>query len=152
MTKTLLPVSTPKVRPPRRFASRFHTDIYAPADRTIVRAHGEIDRASRTAFRAALTASLQRQPSLLIVDLAGVSALGASGLAVLLGVANRAARAGIPIVVIGARPRVYRRFALTRLVDRLDVHPTPTTRTLIPASVAAATACSSGQSRNRESS
>jgi anti-anti-sigma factor len=133
MTKTLLPVSTPKVRPPRRFASRFHTDIYAPADRTIVRAHGEIDRASRTAFRAALTASLQRQPSLLIVDLAGVSALGASGLAVLLGVANRAARAGIPIVVIGARPRVYRRFALTRLVDRLDVHPTPTTRTVIPA-------------------
>jgi anti-anti-sigma factor len=133
MTKTLLPVSTPKVRRPRRFASRFHTDIYAPADRTIVRAHGEIDRAARAAFRAALTAGLQRQPSLLIVDLAGVSALGASGLAVLLGVANRAARAGIPIVVIGARPRVYRRFALTRLVDRLDVHPTQATRTVIPA-------------------
>jgi anti-anti-sigma factor len=133
MTKTLLPVSTPKARRPRRFASRFHTDIYAPADRTIVRAHGEIDRAARTAFRAALTAGLQRPPSLLIVDLAGVSALGASGLAVLLGVANRAAHAGIPIMIIGARPQVYRRFALTRLVDRLDVRPTPTTRTLLPA-------------------
>ncbi|WP_239309727.1 MULTISPECIES: STAS domain-containing protein [unclassified Frankia] len=133
MTKTLLPVPTPKARRPHRFASRFHTDIYAPADRTIVRAHGEIDRATRTAFRAALTAGLQRPPSLLIVDLAGVSALGTSGLAVLLGVANRAAHAGIPIMIIGARPRVYRRFALTRLVDRLDVHPTPTTRTLIPA-------------------
>jgi len=133
MTKTLPPVSTPKARRPRRFASRFHTDIYAPADRTIVRAHGEIDRATRTAFRAALTAGLQRPPSLLIVDLAGVTALGASGLAVLLGVANRAARADIPITIIGARPKVYRRFALTRLVDRLDVHPTPTTRTLIPA-------------------
>jgi anti-anti-sigma factor len=152
MTKTLLPVSTPRTRRSRGFASRFHTDIYAPADRTIVRAHGEIDRATRTAFRAALTTGLERPPSLLIVDLAGVSVLGAWGLAVLVGVANRAARTGIPIVVIGARPRVYRRFALTRLVDRLDVHPTPTTRTLIPASVAAATACSSGQSRNRESS
>ncbi len=133
MTKTPLPVSTPKARRPRRFASRFHTDIYAPADRTIVRAHGEIDRATRTAFRAALTTGLQRPPSLLVVDLAGVTALGASGLAVLLGVANRAGRAGIPIMIIGVRPKVYRRFALTRLVDRLDVHPAPTTRTLIPA-------------------
>ncbi|WP_133150685.1 hypothetical protein [Frankia canadensis] len=69
MTKTLLPAYTPKARRPRRFASRFHTDIYAPADRTIVRAHGEIDRATRTAFRAALTTGLDRQPSLLIVDL-----------------------------------------------------------------------------------
>ncbi|CAO5158886.1 anti-sigma B factor antagonist [Frankia sp. AiPs1] len=126
MTKTLHPVSATGARHPARFTSRFHTDIYAPGDRTIVRAHGEIDRATRKAFRAALTTGLDRPRSLLIVDLAGVSALGGWGLAVLLGVANRAARAGIPITIVGARPRVYRRFALTHLIDRLDVHPTPT--------------------------
>jgi len=140
MTKTLLRVSATGAWRPARFTSRFHTDIYAPADRTIVRAHGEIDRAARTAFRAALATGLERPRSLLIVALAGVSALGAWGLAVLVGVANRAARAGIPIMIVGARPRVYRRFALTRLVDRLDVHPTPTTRTLLSSSVDASPA------------
>ncbi|SNQ49558.1 Anti-sigma factor antagonist (fragment) [Frankia canadensis] len=105
-----------------RSAFRFHTDIYAPPDRTIVRAHGEIDLATRAAFRAALTAGLDRQPSLLVVDLAGVSVLSPYGLGVLVRVAKQAARAGIPITVIGARPRIYRRFALTRQVARLNVH------------------------------
>jgi len=66
-----------------------------------------------------------------------VSVLGPYGLSVLVGVANRAARAGIPITIIGARPQVYRRFTLTHLVDRLDVHPTPVARTLTPASTTA---------------
>jgi anti-anti-sigma factor len=117
----------------------FHVEIYAPPDRTIVRAHGEIDRVARSAFRAALRTGLERPPAPLVVDLAGVSVLGLYGLSVLVGVANRAARTGIPITITGARPRVYRRFALTRLVDRLDVHPTPVARTLIPAAIDAPT-------------
>jgi anti-anti-sigma factor len=131
---------------------RFHTDIYAPPDRTIVRAHGEIDLATRAAFRAALTAGLDRQPSLLVVDLAGVSVLGAGGLGVLVGIANRAARAGIPIMIIGARPRVYRLFALTRLVDRLDVHPTPAAGILNPPRSTVLPAHSPAEPRDRESS
>jgi anti-anti-sigma regulatory factor len=71
--------------------------------------------------------------------IAGLIVLGSWGLAVLVGVANRSARVGIPIVVIEVRPRVYRRFALTRLVDRLAVHPTPTARSLTSASVDAPT-------------
>ncbi|WP_007514015.1 MULTISPECIES: STAS domain-containing protein [Pseudofrankia] len=120
---------------PDRFVSRFHADIYAPPDRTIVRAHGEIDLATRAAFRAALSAGLDRAPLLLVVDLGGVSVLGACGLGVLFDAANRAARADIPIMVIGARPRIYRLFALTRLVERLDVRPAPVMGTLIPAAV-----------------
>jgi hypothetical protein len=36
-------------------------------------------------------------------------------------------------------PQVYRRFALTRLVDRLDVRPTSVAWTLIPVSIDAPT-------------
>lgn len=117
-----------------------------------MRAHGEIDLATRAAFRAALTAGLDRQPSLLVVDLAGVSVLGAGGLGVLVGIANRAARAGIPIMIIGARPRVYRLFALTRLVDRLDVHPTPAAGILNPPRSTVLPAHSPAEPRDRESS
>lgn len=127
------PLHRPEARPQRPWSAiRFHTDVYAPPDVTIVRAHGEIDMASGVAFRAALTAGLDRQPPLLVVDLHGVSFVDAGGLGILVGAANRAARAGIPITVIGVRPHLYRLFALTRLVDRLDVRPTPAAKTLIP--------------------
>jgi anti-anti-sigma factor len=92
---------------------------------TVVRAHGEIDMATGAAFRAALIAGLDRHPPLLVVDLDGVSFLDACGLGVLVGAANRAARVGIQVTVIGARPNVYRLFDLTRLVDRFDLHPRP---------------------------
>jgi anti-anti-sigma factor len=130
--RTPLHLSAASARRPARFASRFHTDIYAPPDRTIVRAHGEIDLATRAAFRAALRAGLDPPPSLLVIDLTGVSVLSPYGLGVLVRVANQAARAGIPITVIGARPRIYRRFALTRQVARHNVHTHTHTRNSDP--------------------
>jgi anti-anti-sigma factor len=127
-----LHMSDPLTQPPVSFTPCFHAEIYAPPHRTIVRAHGEIDMASGGAFRAALIAGLDRRPPLLVVDLNGVWFLDVCGLGILVGVTNRAAHADIPITVIGARPHIYRLFTLTHLIDRLDVHPTPTAARLIP--------------------
>jgi anti-anti-sigma factor len=102
-------------------ALRFHYEIYGPPVATVVRVYGEIDIATAAGFGAALAAGLERRPPLLIVDLGGVSFLDAHGLGVLVGLANRASPVGVPIRVVGARPHIYRLFALTRLVDRLDV-------------------------------
>jgi anti-anti-sigma factor len=132
VTEHSLDLSDPVREHPCGCAADFRTATCATPDRTVVRAYGEIDMATGAAFRTALIAGLDRQPPLLVVDVDGVSFLDACGLGVLVEVANRAARAGIPITVIGARPRVYRVFALTRLVDRLDVHPTPTAATPDP--------------------
>ncbi|MGF7234435.1 MAG: anti-sigma factor antagonist [Frankia sp.] len=132
MTEYVLSLAEAVLRRSVRSAPRFHTDIYAPPDRTVVRVHGEIDVATGEAFRAALRAGLDRRPPLLVVDLIGVSFLGAGALGLLVGAANRGADDGIPITVIGARPHIYRLFALTGLVDRLDVHPTPSAGTLVP--------------------
>jgi anti-anti-sigma factor len=111
----------------------FHAGTFSTPDMTVVCAHGEIDMATGAAFRAALVAGLDRHPPLLVVDLAGVSFLDACGLGVLVGAANRAARVGIQVTVIGARPHVYRLFDLTRLVDRLDVHRARTESNVLPA-------------------
>jgi len=116
------------------FASRFHADIYAPPDRTIVRAHGEIDRATRSAFRAALRD--RPRPTTLAAGRRPRRRVRSGPLR-----PERPGRRREP-----GRPRrhpdhdhrrppqVYRRFTLTHLVDRLDVHPTPVARTLTPAS------------------
>ncbi|MBL7502840.1 STAS domain-containing protein [Frankia sp. CNm7] len=113
-------------QPPVRCDPRFHVEIYAPPHRTIVRAHGEIDMATSDTFRAALTAVLGLRPQTLVVDLDGVSFLDAGGLGILVGVANQAAQTSTPIMVVSARPHIYRLFDLTHLVDRLDVHARPT--------------------------
>lgn len=127
-----LDLSDPVQGHPCGCAAGFRTATCATPDRTVVRAYGEIDAATGAAFRAALLAGLDRQPPMLVVDLDGVSFLDVCGLGVLVGAANRAAPAGIPITVIGARPHVYRLFDLARLVDRLDVHAPPTAAALIP--------------------
>ncbi|WP_162233265.1 MULTISPECIES: STAS domain-containing protein [Protofrankia] len=127
-----LHLSGPLSQRTSRSVIRFHTDTYAPPSMTIVRVHGEIDMATGAAFRAALMAGLDQLPPLLVVDLDGVSFLDACGLGILVGVANRAALAGIPVKVVGVRPHIYRLFALTRMVDRLNVHATPTAAALIP--------------------
>jgi len=119
----------------------FHVEIYAPPHRTIVRAHGEIDMVTGGTFRAAMIAALDLQPPMLVIDLDGVSFLDAWGLGLLVGVANRAGQDGVPIMVISARPNIYRLFDLTHLVDRLDVHARTTALGLAtPGPAVAATA------------
>ncbi|MCK9932329.1 STAS domain-containing protein [Frankia sp. Mgl5] len=125
-----LDLSDPVREHPDGCATDFRTATCATPDSTVVRIYGEIDIATGAALRAALIAGLDRHPPILVIDLDGVSFLDAHGLGILVSAANQADRAGIPITVVGAGPHVYRLFTLTRLVERLDVHTTPTPITL----------------------
>ncbi len=107
-------------------ATDFRTTTCVTPDRTVVRIYGEIDISISAALRTALIVGLDRHPPILVIDLDGVSFLDAHGLGILVSAANQADRAGIPITVVGARPHIFRLFTLTNLVNRLDVHATPT--------------------------
>lgn len=58
-----------------------------------------------------------------VVDLAAVTFLDATGLGVLVGAKKRARAAGGRIVVAGARPPIFRVFDLTGLAAAFDVQP-----------------------------
>lgn len=132
VTESSLDRSDPLQECPIEWAANFHTAVSSTLGRTTVRAYGEIDLVTGGSFRSALTVGLDRQPPLLVVDLGRVSFLDAYGLGILVGTANQAARVGVPITVIGARPHIYRLFDLTGLVHRLDVHPLPPVCLRIP--------------------
>jgi anti-sigma B factor antagonist len=88
----------------------------------VVRATGEVDTASATAFRAALERAVGTGRPLVVVDLAAVSFLDSAGLSVVFGVQRE-----LPVdrqLVLGNVPtRMLRTLRLDAVPSVVTVHP-----------------------------
>lgn len=90
-------------------------------DRTVVAVLGELDVLSVPDLRLALHAAIDRAaPRAVVVDLAGLHFLDATGLGALVGAHRRALRVGSQLVLRNPPERVARLLAVTRL-DRVLV-------------------------------
>lgn len=88
-------------------------------DRTVVAVVGELDVLSVPDLRLELYAAIDRAADrLVVIDLAGLQFLDATGLGVLVGAHRRAARAGGHVVLRNPPERVRRLLFVTRL-DRV---------------------------------
>lgn len=87
-------------------------------DGQLIALAGRLDVIGASAAREALHAAVAAGSGALVVDLAGVELLDATGLGVLIGSHRRARLAGRRLVLRDAAPRVARILTLTR-VDRI---------------------------------
>lgn len=84
---------------------------------------GELDMAAVAGVAAALAAAAAREPRV-IVDLAGLRFIDASGLAALVRGRKQARHAGGDLLLAAPRQLVLRVLAMTRLADGFSVHAT----------------------------
>ena len=84
----------------------------------VVRVHGEVDALTVPVLETALLAELDARPELLVVDLAGVTWFGVSGLITLVDVQEVAAATGSSVRIAGAAPSVRRLVELAGLSER----------------------------------
>jgi anti-sigma B factor antagonist len=88
----------------------------------VVALRGEFDILDAAGVAGALAAVTAREPRV-IVDLAGLGFIDASGLAALVSGWKHARRAGGDLLLAAPQPRVLRVLAATRLLDLFSVHP-----------------------------
>jgi anti-anti-sigma factor len=67
---------------------------------------GEVDMSNADHLNEALAVAIDFAQSIVVIDLAAVSFLGSSGVAVLVAAYRRAARAGVPLAVVNCIPIV----------------------------------------------
>lgn len=84
---------------------------------------GEVDMVTAPQLADALAVQLERDVRVVVVELARVSFLGSSGLAVLVN-AVRSLDAGKALLIVAPHRAAYRAFALTGLADQLPVYRT----------------------------
>jgi anti-anti-sigma factor len=80
---------------------------------------GEIDLSTADRLRAELDAALDRSAQAIVVDLAGVSFMDSTGIAVLVHARNRAVADGATVSVIDPQPTVRRILTVTGLLKAL---------------------------------
>jgi anti-sigma B factor antagonist len=100
------------LQPLRITTARFGADAY------VVALAGELDIGTSEAFERELDALLEGDAKRLVVDLLGITFLGAVGLALLTSAAKRARTRGGECVVVSDDPRILRVFEITGL-DRV---------------------------------
>jgi anti-anti-sigma factor len=83
----------------------------------VVRVYGEVDAFTVPVLETALLTELDARPELLVVDLAGVTWFGVSGLITLIDVQEVAAGTGASIRIAGAAPSVRRLVGLAGLTE-----------------------------------
>ena len=88
------------------------------ADTADITAHGEIDLATVSSLRSAITTALAEGARHLVLHLEGVTYIDSSGLGTLIGAHKRVASSGGSMTVRCNRPRILRLFAITGL-DRV---------------------------------
>ena len=91
------------------------------AGHAVVALRGELDIADAADIAAALTVVIAREPEI-IVDLAGLAFIDASGLAALARGQKLARLAGGELRLAAPQPRVQRMLTLSRMSDVLPVH------------------------------
>lgn len=93
----------------------------AGPDRVVLEVAGEVDMATAAQLADALDVQLSRPVGVVVVDLARVTFLGSSGLAVLVS-AHRGASPGKRLLIVTPGRAVYRAFTLAGLVGQLPVY------------------------------
>jgi anti-anti-sigma factor len=116
--------------------TQLHIDTSYPSPATAqVAVSGEVDLATAEVLRDRLLGVLRDEaPTMLGVDLAGVTFLDCTGISALVAVRNAAVRAGRQIRVTHAQPIVRRVLDLTGLLDGITApidQPEPVVRDLI---------------------
>ncbi len=83
--------------------------------------HGELDLANAYAFDRRLLAIEQGQPSVIIVDLRGLTMLDSAGLARLVSAQRRARRGGWKLVLLRGGRAIQRVLQTTQLIEHFDM-------------------------------
>ncbi len=94
------------------------------ADCVVLQVGGEIDMLSSGTLDVALGKELEATPGDLMIDLAEVTFLASSGLAVLIRAAGEAGERGIRLTLIAQHRAVLRPLQVTRTSDRFHIQPT----------------------------
>ena len=95
--------------------------LVADADRSVLLVRGELDMATETAFGDFLDVAARRRPACLVVDLEGVTCIGASGLGQLARILPRLRAAGSELAVVSPSPMAYEVLDLTGYTAQLPV-------------------------------
>jgi anti-sigma B factor antagonist len=88
----------------------------------VLQVHGEIDMLTSPRLRNELIDLLDSRPSVLVLDLAGVSFFASSGLATLVEASEAAAEAGVPLRLAAMGRSVRRPLQITGLAARFDTY------------------------------
>jgi anti-anti-sigma factor len=109
-------------------ASDDHADAEEPAvavvadgDRITVAVRGDVDVVAAPALRDALAEVIDRAPSTVRIDMAGVDFLDSVGISVLVASYNRAEEAGVGFELSSVPPSSRRVLEITRLTDVLTI-------------------------------
>ncbi len=105
---------------PREYLSGW---VHVDKGLAVVTVVGEIDIATAALLRALVDEAIEVGAARVVVDMAGINFLDASGLSVLASAAKRLHTAGRRLEVRAVTARIYRLFAITGLVDELGVEP-----------------------------
>jgi anti-sigma B factor antagonist len=100
-------------------------EIEDRGDAIVVRLAGEFDLSGVRDFHREMVEVQESSPERVIVDLRGLSFMGASGLRSLLDVEGRSRRDGFELVVVKGQPRVQRVLEMTGVDRRLNLVDDP---------------------------
>jgi anti-sigma B factor antagonist len=84
---------------------------------------GELDIATRPAFETYLGKILSAEPSLIIMDLSGLSFIDANGLGALVSLHSRARHRQISLLLTGVPARILRLIEVAGLNNHIPVSP-----------------------------
>lgn len=108
-------------------AARLRVEQVVEGHLVLVRVVGDVDNVTADTLSTTLAdaAAAVSPPAPVVVDLTGVSFLGAAGLSVLVDHHERCAALGSPLLIVPGSKAVRRAMALTGLHTRLALIPAP---------------------------
>lgn len=98
-------------------------DVQHHDDAEVLHVTGEIDMLTAPRVEEALMPLVRQQPSVLVVDLSGVTFLASAGLKLLVA-AQQASREGTRVRVVAADQQTFRPIELTGLTEYIAVYAT----------------------------
>jgi anti-anti-sigma factor len=101
----------------------FSIEAVTDGPTTTLRVAGEVDLATADELSRAATAALQAGPDTLVIDLAAVTFLDSTGLAVLVAVTNQTTASGVRLTIRDPAPRVRNVIRITGLGEFLPIAP-----------------------------
>ncbi len=107
----------------------FHAEVQPIDGQVVVRLHGELDMATSPALQQALIGAFGGDGTEVVVDLANLTFMDSTGIAVLLGAGRRADEVGQSLVVRAPRRPVLKAFRLTGVDQILSIEPDDTLAT-----------------------
>ncbi len=107
----------------------FHADVQPIDGHVVVRLHGELDMATSPALHQALAGAFDGNGTSIVVDLANLTFMDSTGIAVLLGACHQADDAGQSLVVRSPRRPVLKALRLTGVDKILAIEPDETLAT-----------------------